>query len=397
MRSARRPAVLAGLAPLVLAAACGAAAGDSGRGSDGETGAEIVIGAPWPWEARSALGYSKGLDMAVAEINGAGGVLGRPLRIKRVDDRESVAEGRLAAQQLAEDREVVAVIGHLQSYVSVPAAAIYDMAGLVMIAPTSTDPRLTSQGYRSVFRLIFTDPDVGRQLADYAASQGRRRAAIYYIRNDYGRGLANAFEERCGDLGLVVVDRQSHDAGTPANPRRTEEMLRDWMAREVDVVLLATEPRGAADLLAVARAIGFQAAALGADALGTPEFLQRAGAAAEGTIIAAAFHQDESRPEVARFVGAYRERFGETPDAGAALAYDAVGLLAHAIRTTGSAEPARIAEAIRGLEGWRGVTGEIRFDEKGDLVGRRAALVRVENGDFTYLPEGATAAPAERP
>src|SRR5690606_39739667 len=119
------------------------------RGSDGETGAEIVIGAPWPWEARSALGYSKGLDMAVAEINGAGGVLGRPLRIKRVDDRESVAEGRLAAQQLAEDREVVAVIGHLQSYVSVPAAAIYDMAGLVMIAPTSTDPRLTSQGYRS--------------------------------------------------------------------------------------------------------------------------------------------------------------------------------------------------------------------------------------------------------
>src|SRR5262249_54789662 len=115
----------------------GSAAGSppEGRGRSGP----IAVGAVWPWASRRNLLYGQGLDMAVDEINFAGGVLGRRLTIVREDDDDSIERGRLVAQRLAEHRELVAVIGHLQSYVTTSTAAIYDGAGVLMIAPTATE------------------------------------------------------------------------------------------------------------------------------------------------------------------------------------------------------------------------------------------------------------------
>src|SRR5207244_3310024 len=105
---------------------------------------DVVVAAVWPWALRKDLRYGEGLDLAVDEVNRGGGVNGRTLRVTRVDDRESVDEGRLAAQRIAGDPDVVAVIGHLQSYVTVHAAAVYDLSGLVLVSPASTDAELTS-------------------------------------------------------------------------------------------------------------------------------------------------------------------------------------------------------------------------------------------------------------
>lgn len=171
---------------------------------------DIVIGVAWPWAARKELRFGDGVDMAVAEVNATGGVLGRQLRIVRLDDHESADEGRVIAQRLGADPRVVAVIGHLQSYVTVPAAAIYDNGGLVLLSPAATDPALTAQGYRHVFRGTFTDKMAGREMADFAARHGYRRIAIEYVRSPYGRDLANAFEEYAADRKLEVVARQSY-------------------------------------------------------------------------------------------------------------------------------------------------------------------------------------------
>ena len=152
------------------AAACGGQSARDARVARvaGQSG-DIVIGGAWPWEARQAALYAQGMDLAVDEVNAAGGIRGRRLRIQREDDHESVDGGRLVAQRLAANPDVVAVIGHMQSYVTLPAAAIYEQAGLVLIAPASTDPALTRQGYQHVFRAIFTDTQVGGDGGDAAA------------------------------------------------------------------------------------------------------------------------------------------------------------------------------------------------------------------------------------
>ena len=355
---------------------------------------DVVIGVAWPWAARREIRYAEGLRMAVDESNAAGGVLGRRVRLVERDDKESVDEGRLVAQQFGADPDVVAVIGHLQSYVAVPAAGIYDLSGLVMVSPTATDPELTSQGYRRVFRATFTEREVGRQMADHAAARGYRRVAICYIRNRYGRGLANAFEERGGEIGVAVVARQSYDPSDQGDALAFAPIVREWKDLEFDAVFLAGEVPSAAEFVVEARRQGLRAPILGGDAMSSDALLA-AGAAAEGTTVATVFHPDEPRPEVRRFAAEFRRRYGVAPDAGSALGYDAVRLLVSAMRDAKSTDPEAVARALHATRGWGGVTGAFTFAPNGDLVARPIVRTVVRGGRFEYLPEATLArAPA---
>ncbi len=344
----------------------------------------IVLGVAWPWQARQGLRFEDGLTLAIEETNAAGGVLGRPLSLRRVDDEESVDAGRLAAQALAADPEVTAVIGHLQSYVAVPAAAIYDLAGKVLLAPAATDPRLTALGYPRVFRATFTDRVVGETLASYARAQGYRRIAICYIRNTYGRNLANAFEEDAIAHGLQIVARQSYDPSDQVSERTFSEMVADWRHEPLDAVFLAGETPSAGHFLVEARRQGLQVPVLGGDALSSPELLQVAGADAEGVVVATIFHPDDPRPEVRRFTDAFRRRFGIAPDPGAAIGYDAVRLLADAMTRAGSVDPAPLATALHATRDFTGVTGTFTFGPDGDLIGKAPVIVQVRQGEFAF-------------
>jgi branched-chain amino acid transport system substrate-binding protein len=355
---------------------------------------DIVIGAAWPWAARSQLLYAQGLDMAAGEVNARGGVLGRRIRIVRADDHESVDDGRLVAQRFAEDPSVVAVIGHLQSYVTIPAAPIYDLSGVVLLAPAATDPELTQSHFSHVFRGTFSDLAAGRQLADYAHSRGYRSVAIYYVRNPYGRSLANSFEEHAAELGIRIAARQSYDPNTAPGAPALDPLLDDWKQLGFDAILLAGETPHAATFLAEARRRGITQPVLGGDALGVPELLA-AGPAAEGTVIVAAFHPDAPQPESRRFSAAFRARYGRPPDAAAALGYDAVRLLADAIARAGSTAPDRIAAALHATRGWDGVTGPFTFDGNGDLPAKPITTITVHNGRFEYLGGGGQPAQPE--
>lgn len=382
--------VVWGVCVLVAAINGGCRARELARGeAQAQNDGPITIATVWPWESRATLFYGQGLQMAVDEINTAGGVLGRPLTVLREDDQESVDHGRLVAQRLAQNDDVVAVIGHMQSYVSLPAAAIYDLSGLVHLAPTATDPRLTQQGYRRLFRITFTDRETGAQMADLAASRRYERVAIYYIRNAYGRGLANAFEERALERGLGIADRQSYDPNTVAGDRALADILAAWQDLNLSAIFVAGEPRQAAAMIQAARARGIAAPVLGGDALGTPSFVDLGGGAVEGTVIATAFHPDDGRDTVQQFSAAFRRQYGTLPDAPAALAYDAVRLLAHAMTESGSADPRQVTDALRAIREWRGVTGAVTFTDSGDLVDRSIGTVVVNDGRFEWLGDTA--------
>ncbi|MCC6318081.1 MAG: ABC transporter substrate-binding protein [Gemmatimonadaceae bacterium] len=355
---------------------------------------DVVIGVAWPWSSYPDIRYGDGLQMAADEINAAGGVLnGRKLKLLREDDHGSVDNGRLVAQKLAANPEVVAVIGHLQSYVSVPAAAIYDLAGIVMVAPTATDPELTARGYHRVFRATFTDKEVGRQMADFARGRGYRRVAICYIRNAYGRGLANAFEERLTEAGGAVPARQSYDASGEADVRSFLSVIREWKHQELDAVFLAGESPSAGAFIEAAHQEGLRLPILGSDALNAPGTLAL-GLAAEGTVVPSVFHPAVAAERVQRFARAFQERYGVLPDAGAALGYDAVHLLAAAIARARSSVPDEIARALRSGAGWEGVTGAFTFTESGDLEDRPLVQMHVRNGQFTVI--GASTVTAAR-
>lgn len=385
-----------GLAALLLAGALAGCGGQDDpiaqRLQKARGSAEIVIGAPWSWsELGDDIFYGKGMDLAVEELNAAGGVLGRPLRLLRMDDQGSVDHGRIVAQELGRNPDVVAVIGHLHSYVTVAAAPIYDLSGVLLVSATSTTPALTTQGYGRVFRTTFNDSDVGRQMAQYAFGRGYRRMVIYYSRDEYGRELANSFEEHLVQRGGQIVNRESYDPNLSANPVAAEQTVSGWTSWEFDAVFIAGRGAQAALLVRELRRQGIGVPVLGSDAIATPDFIQMGGAAVEGTVIASAFNAEVPEPEVQRFNAAFRSRYGTDPDIAAALGYDAVRVLAQAMRQAGSAEPDKVAAAMRGLRGYRGVTAAFTFDQHGNLVGMPIRKVVVRGGQFHYLDEAAPA------
>ena len=385
-----RTVLLAGVCALCLSSVSVCRQPELYRGqAQAREGGPVTIATVWPWESRTTLLYGQGLQMAVDEINAAGGVLGRPLTVLREDDHESVDRGRLVAQRLAQNDDVVAVIGHMQSYVSLPAAAIYDLFGIVHLAPTATDPRLTQQGYRRLFRMTFTDRETGAQMADFAAAQSYDRVAIYYIRNAYGRSLANAFEERALEHGVGIADRQSYDPNAGSGDRALTDILASWRDLNLQAIFIAGEPREAAAMIRAAREREIDVPVLGGDALGTADFVSLGGGAVEGTVIAAAFHPGDERETVRRFSAGFRQRYGKLPDASAALAYDAVRLLAHGMTRAESVDPDGVADALRATAGWRGITGPVSFTDDGDLVERAIGKVVVRNGQLAWLGDGA--------
>jgi branched-chain amino acid transport system substrate-binding protein len=375
--------------PLLTTAACTRTDPSGGAGRTGPGGRDVVIAVAWPWELRKEIRLEDGLQMAVDELNADGGPGGRKLRIAKYDDQESIDAGRVVAQKITHDPDVVAVIGHLQSYVTLQTAEVYNQAGLVLLAPTATDPDLTGRGYPRVFRATFDDKAIGRRLADFAARQKAKTAAIYYIRDSYGKNVANAVEARAVQIGLRIVARESYDPSEKANEGTFERVLTEWKQLDIDAIILAGEVPSAAIFVAQARARGIKAAIFGGDAMSSPALMAVAGPAADGVIVASFFHADEPRPEVQRFREAFRKKYGAAPDAGAALGYDCVQLLARAIHQGKSASPKDIARTLHEMPPWKGVTTTFQFDERGDLVGRPIVMSIVRAGRFEYLESAA--------
>lgn len=345
---------------------------------------DIVIGVAWPFSTTEHK-LRPGIEMAQQEINGAGGVLGRQIELRWADDAGSAPQGRYEAQQFADQKDVIAVIGHYNSRVSIPASAIYQFANILMLSPGSTSPRLTQQGFDLVFRNIPTDDEIGCQLARFAYNQGYHSMLILAAKDTYGRGLANVFETEAGRLNIEIVDRLSY----PKNSDETffQSILERWKQLSFDAIFIAGTTPEPAYFIRLARKLGVQSPILGGDGLDSPQLWELGGEAAEGTIVATAFHPDVPRPELEQFTSAFQQKYGELPDAWAAQGYDALKLLAYAMEQAGATDPDAVANTLRETRNWPGVTGPHTFDLNGDVVGKPIVLQQVKGQQFVYLTE----------
>ena len=332
---------------------------------------DVLLGAAGPWEAGYGAMNKRGIDLAVEEINAAGGVRGRPLRILDRDDGADGTKATAIALEFVQNPAVSAVIGHVNSGTMVAAAKIYDGV-LPAVATTATSPDLTGIS-PWVFRVIASDSATGVDLARFAQRLGHLRAAILYENDSYGRGLADAFR-RSFDGVIVGIDP------VPSGEADFEPYVSWLKVQAPDLVFVAgTEASGMA-ILREAKRQEFTAAFLGGDGwtgiVGEP--------AAEGSYVGAPFTASDQRPEAQRFVAAFRRKYSMTPDGNAALAYDATKLLARVIEQVGPDRAAvrdRLAKLDEG-SAYRGVTGSIRFHATGDPVGKSVVIARVHDGEL---------------
>jgi len=345
---------------------------------------DIVLGAAVPLQTPKGIGAWHGIQLALSELNTAGGILRRKFQVIKKDDGGSVSKGEAAAQFFVEKKDLFAVIGHLDSYVSVPTSVMYNYHGILMISPLSTDPDFTRQGFNLVFRNIPSDNTIGENLARFCRMRGYEDMIIYHVSSDYGAGLATAFEKSADPLDINIIERTAYDAGSGPEVFK-REVIRWNKYFKYDAVMLAGVMPEAASFIKEIRKQGVTCPIITGDNLDSDVLLETIGTAAEGISIATTFNPKSPREEVQRFVAEFRNKYGSPPGLAAAQGYDALKVLAYAVGRAGTTNPFKVAESLRSVKNWLGVTGDHTFGPKGDVVNKRILIKTVENGRFDYL------------
>jgi branched-chain amino acid transport system substrate-binding protein len=325
-----------------------------------------------------------GARMAVEEINAAGGLTvgdkTYKLDLVAEDDKADPKEGTLAAQKIV-DSGAVAVVGHLNSGTTIPASKIYSDAGMAQISPSATNPKYTEQGFKTAFRVVANDNQQGAVLANYAAETLKAKTiAILDDRTAYGQGLADVVERVAKEKGLKVVAREfTNDKATDFNA-----ILTKVRATKPDVVMYGGMDATAGPMAKQMAQLGIKSTFLAGDGVCSPEFIKLAGDASGSLHCSQAGEAVEKLARGAEFTDKYKKRFNADVQVYSPYSYDAVYVLADAIKRAGKVDRASITAAIPATN-YSGVTGTVAFDSKGDVKGGAISMFKVVNGKMEYV------------
>ncbi len=306
-----------------------------------------------------------GARLAVEEINRQGLTInGKAITLELLgeDDAGDPKLGTQVAQKLV-DSKVVAVVGHLNSGVTIPASKIYSEAGIVQISPSSTNPEYTKQGYKTAYRMVGTDAQQGPVLAKFALETLKGKSiAIVDDATQYGKGLADEFEKKIISSGSKIV---IHEA---TNNKATDfkAILTNIKAKNPDIILFGGMAATGGPFAKQAKELGIKAKIIGGDGICSPTLYELAGDAVENIVCSTVGIPKESLNNSANFLINYQERFKTEVQIYAPMAYDAVMIIVDAMKRSNSTNAADILKAIP-TTNYAGLSGQITFDEKGDL------------------------------
>jgi len=319
---------------------------------------------------------ANGVDLAVSEINAAGGVLGQQIEVILKDDQFDVAETVNAFNALMSEG-VVAIIGEVASSRTSAITGLANDEGVVLITATSTADSITTED-DYVFRACFKDSFQGRMCAAFTAAQGWTKAAILYATGDaYSSGLRDAFIAAAPDYGIEIVAEQS-TSDTQAVDFSSQ--LATIAATDAQVLFApyyydSVGPK----IIPQAREAGFEGAIIGADGFdGTQDYAVGDLAAYHDVYFTNHYSPEDPSEKVQNFIAAYSAKYDPASlNALAALAYDAMYMVAQAIETAGSTDRAATRDAMAGMH-FVGVTGDMTLDETGTPAKSVAILTFVE-------------------
>jgi branched-chain amino acid transport system substrate-binding protein len=323
-----------------------------------------------------------GARLAVDEINAQGLVLGgKPVKLELLseDDAADPKTATIVAQKLV-DSGVVAVVGHLNSGTSIPASKIYSDNGITQISPSATAVKYTAQGYKTAHRVMANDAQQGAVLGNYAVTKlGAKRVALIDDRSAYGQGLADEVEKAVKAAGGDVVDRQyTSDKATDF-----AAILTAIKSKSPDLIFFGGMDPQAGPMAKQMKTLGLKAQLMGADGMQNVNFLKLAGADAEGVIASSPGLTLDSMPGGAAFKQNFNAKFGQI-ELYAPYSYDAVQVIVAAMKRADSTDAAKILAEIANTD-QAGVTGQIKFDAKGDILNGAITLYQVKNGAWVAL------------
>ncbi|GAB2897834.1 branched-chain amino acid ABC transporter substrate-binding protein [Paraburkholderia jirisanensis] len=319
-----------------------------------------------------------GARLAIEEINAKGLTIGGQKITLQLDSQDDAADPRTAtqvAQKLVDDK-VVAVVGHLNSGTSIPASKIYSDAGIVQISPAASNPAYTLQGYKTTYRVVATDAQQGPALANYAAKSLKvKKVAIVDDSTAYGQGLAGEFEKTAKALGMQVV---SHDA---TNDKAVDfrAILTKIKGESPDAIMYGGMDATGGPFAKQAKQLGLRAKVLAGDGACTDKLSDLAGNATDNIVCSEVGMALEKMPGGAAFEAKYKKRFGQPIQIYAPFTYDAVYVVVDAMKRANSTDPAKILAMMPSTD-YKGVSGEITFDAKGDLTHGVISLYDYRNG-----------------
>jgi len=332
----------------------------------------------------AAFGQSshKGTVLAIEEINAAGGVLGKKLKLFYEDNRTTPGESATIVKKLISREKVVAILGEVASGRSLEAAPICQEYKIPQISPSSTNPQVTEMG-DYIFRVCFIDPFQGTVMAKFAKDtlKIRQVALLYDVAAPYSVGLAKYFREKfTADGGTIVMEKSFNSGDKDFNPQLTA--IKAANPQGIFVPCYYTE---AALIVGQARQLGINVPVFGGDGWEAPELLTIGREAMEGTYYSTHYSAEDASPAVQSFVAKFKAKNNnEIPDAMAALGYDSVYVLADAIKRAGTTDGPKLRDALAATKGFAGVTGNTTIDANRNAT-KPAVIITIKDGKFKYV------------
>ena len=361
--------------------------GGGSKGADGDT---IKGGGLLEMTGGSAsfgISGKNGIDLALKKINEKGVLGGKKLSLVVADTKSEASEATNAMQKVISQDKVVAVIGPNQSSAVIAAGSINNGSKVVDVTPMGTNPDVTvDPGTKKVkpysFRTCFIDPFQGTVMASFASNDLKVKKAAIYIDNtsDYAKGLAQFFKENfVKNGGEVVIEEAYLQKDTDFKATLTK-----IKAAQPDFIYIPGYYQEVGLIVKQAREMGINVPMAGGDGWDSAKLPEIAGKAAlDNTFFSSLYSPDDTSDLNKSFVAEYKKAYNTNPDVFAALAYDSTLLIAEAIEKAGSADPAKIAEAMAKISGFKGVSGEVTFNEQHNPV-KSAVIIEHKDGVQTF-------------
>lgn len=331
-------------------------------GAAAQSSEPIYIGVSGPLTGPAAQygeQWKKGFDLALEEINAAGGIDGRELAYIFEDSQADPKQSVVVAQKFVADERIIVELGDFSSTASMAASPIYQRGGLVQFGFTNSHPDFTFAGGDYTWSTSVTQAQASPALADFAVTTlGLKKLAIFQINNDWGKATVDLLSPRVEELGAEIVSVQPY----LPDDKDFRSAITSVKETNPDGIILVSYQADGALIAQQVREAGLAVPFVGSASLQSPDFIELGGEAVEGALVLGEFLVTDPRPEVQAFVESYREKYDEDPDLFAALAYDTIYLITEAIRVGGPTREG-IHAALPQLEDVPSVVyGSVTFD-----------------------------------
>jgi branched-chain amino acid transport system substrate-binding protein len=337
-----------------------------------------VVGPMTGSQAKYGEDWKNSTLLAIDEINAKGGIKGKKLEAVVYDDAADPKQAVSVAQKIVSDPSIIAVIGHVDSGCSIPASKIYAQANIPMLT-VSTNPALTQQGLKNIFRVAPTDNVQGSFAAEFLFKKGYKNVAVLQDKSAYGQGVATEFKNSFEKLGGKVLDFE----GISQGEKDFSAILTKFKTLKPDVIYFGGYYPEGALITKQMRDLGMKMPLVGPDGLYDPQFLKIAGDAADGDIVTNIGLNIEKDPNAKEFLAAYKAKYGE-PGAYGIFAYEATKILAAALEK----DPTAKGEALIKLldeTNYNGVLGKTTFAPNGDTTNKIITVYEVKNAKFVEI------------